>query len=214
MITLFIDSSKKKLSVALVSNDKLIGLSNIESYYRHSNFLMNEIEKILDESNIDVKDIDNIVVLNGPGSFTGTRVGVTVAKTLAWSLNKDIYVMSNLKALKIDVHDDVVISVIYDKDDYSYVGIYEKESEIEDYIKIDSKIFDINNKKITICTMDDNNYVNTLKNNLSKNNSVTLKIIEDYDYLKLINYATSKEKVNPHLVNPIYLKKIDAEKKR
>ena len=214
MITLFIDSSKKKLSVALVSNDKLIGLSNIESYYRHSNFLMNEIEKILDESNIDVKDIDNIVVLNGPGSFTGTRVGVTVAKTLAWSLNKDIYVMSNLKALKIDVHDDVVISVIYDKDDYSYVGIYEKESEIEDYIKIDGEVFNINNKKITICTTDDNNYVNKLKDKLSVNNMVTLKIIEDYDYLKLINYATSKEKVNPHLVNPIYLKKIDAEKKR
>lgn len=214
MITLFIDSSRKKLSVALTSDNKLVGLSNVESHFKHSNFLMNEIKKILDSSNMDIKNIDNIVILNGPGSFTGIRVGVTVAKTLAWTLNKNIYVLSNLKALTIDVSDDVVISVIYDKDDYSYVGIYENLKEFEDYLSVDSEIFNINNKKITICTTDDNNYVNKLKDRLSVNNTVTLKKIEDYDYLNLINYATSKTKVNPHLVNPIYLKKIDAEKKR
>lgn len=214
MITLFIDSSRKDLSVALASDNKLIGLSNVESHFKHSNFLMNEIKKILDESNIDIKNIDNIVVLNGPGSFTGIRVGVTVAKTLAWALNKNIYVLSNLKALTIGVSDDVVISVIYDKDDYSYVGMYEDEKQTEDYLNIDSKMFDIGNKKITICTTDDNNYINKLKDKLSVNNMVTLKKIEGYDYLNLIKYALSKEKVNPHLVNPIYLKKIDAEKKK
>ena len=214
MITLFIDSSRKKLSVALASDNKLVRLSNVESHFKHSNFLMNEIKKILDSSNMDIKNIDNIVILNGPGSFTGIRVGVTVAKTLAWTLNKNIYVLSNLKALTIDVSDDVVISVIYDKDDYSYIGIYEHLKEFEDYLSVDSEIFNINNKKITICTTDDNNYVNKLKDRLSVNNTVTLKIIEDYDYLNLINYAISKTKVNPHLVNPIYLKKIDAEKKK
>ena len=214
MITLFIDSSRKKLSVALASDNKLVRLSNVESHFKHSNFLMNEIKKILDSSNMDIKNIDNIVILNGPGSFTGIRVGVTVAKTLAWTLNKDIYVLSNLKALTIDVSDDVLISVIYDKEDYSYIGIYENLKEFEDYLSVDSEIFNINNKKITICTTDDNNYVNKLKDKLSVNNMVTLKIIEDYDYLNLINYAISKTKVNPHLVNPIYLKKIDAEKKK
>ena len=212
MKTLFIDSSRKKLSVALLMDNNIVGLSNIESYNKHSNFLMNEIKKIFDNSDIDIKNIDNIVVLNGPGSFTGIRVGVTIAKTLAWSLNKDIYVVSNLKALTIGYIDDIVISVIYDKSNYSYVGIYENDKEIEDYINIISDIFNINNKKITICTIDNNDYVNTLKSKLSVNNNVTLKIIKDYDYVNLIKYALSKSKVNPHLVNPIYLKKIDAEK--
>ncbi len=214
MITLFIDSSRKKLSIALALNNKLINLSSVESHFKHSNFLMNEIKKILDKSNLSINNIDNIVVLNGPGSFTGIRVGVVVAKTLAWALNKDIYAVNNLKALKIGTDNDIVLSVIYDKDDFSYVGKYEGKKEIEDYFGFDNEIFDIHNKKITICTFEDNNYVSKLKDKLLIDNDVELKIVKDYDYLTLIKYAVSKTKLNPHLVNPIYLKKIDAEKNK
>ena len=97
--TLFIDSSRKSLSVALAKEDKLVFVSNVNSYSKHSNFLMNEISKILNKFNLKPEDIDNYVILNGPGSFTGVRVGVTVSKTLAWTLSKKIYTINNLEAL-------------------------------------------------------------------------------------------------------------------
>lgn len=214
MITLFIDSSRKNLSVALFFDNKMVGLSNVESHFKHSNFLVNEIDKILRNSSININDVNNVVVLNGPGSFTGIRVGVVVAKTISWALNKNIYVLSNLKALAIGVHDDVVISIIHDKDDFSYVGIYHDGTQMEDYLDIDNDVFNLNGRKITICTFDDNDYVKRLKSKLSTNNSVNIKVVEDYDYLNLINYALSTKRVNPHLVSPVYLKKIDAEKKK
>ena len=213
MKTLFIDSSRKSLSVALASQDKLIFVSNVNSYSKHSNFLMNEINNILNKFDLKPNDIDNYIVLNGPGSFTGIRVGVTVSKTLSWALSKKIYVLNNLEALKVGIDNDIVISVIFDKDDYSYVGYYENNLIKEDYLSIDDNIFNIYNKNITIVSLEENNYIDKLKEKLSLNNKVNIKIINDYDYMSVINYALSKKDVNPHLVKPIYLKKIDAEKK-
>ena len=213
MKTLFVDSSRKSLSVALANEDKLVFVSNVNSYSKHSNFLMNEISKILNKFNLKPEDIDNYVILNGPGSFTGVRVGVTVSKTLAWTLSKKIYTINNLEALKVGIKDDIIISVIPDKNDFSYVGIYDDKTE-EKYLSIDDDLLNIHNKSITIVSMESSTYLNSLIEKLSKYNDVKTKIIDDYDYINVINYALSKESINPHLVKPLYLKKIDAEKKK
>ena len=134
MKTLFIDSSRKSLSIALANENRLLFVSNVNSYSKHSNYLMSEIENIINKSNISAKDIDNIVVLNGPGSFTGIRVGVTIAKTLAWALNKKLYLLNNLEAIKADEENEIVIATIYDKPLSSYVGIYSNDLELEDYL--------------------------------------------------------------------------------
>lgn len=214
MKTLFIDSSRKSLSVALAEEDKLLFVSNVNSYSKHSNFLMNEIKSILSKSNLKIYDIDSIVVLNGPGSFTGIRVGVTIAKTICWTLSKKLYQLNNLEALKVGINNDVVISVIPDKSSNSYVGIYNLNDSVEDYLWVDDELFNIENKNITIVSMEENDFVNSLKEKLSFNNNVNVNIIKDYDYLKVINYAFLKGNINPHLAEPIYLKKIDAEKKQ
>lgn len=214
MKTLFIDSSRKSLSVALAEEDKLLFVSNVNSYSKHSNFLMNEIKSILSKSNLKIYDIDNIVVLNGPGSFTGIRVGVTIAKTICWTLSKKLYQLNNLEALKVGINNDMVISVIPDKSSNSYVGIYNLNDSVEAYLWVDDELFNIENKNITIVSMEENDFVNSLKEKLSFNNNVNVNIIKDYDYLKVINYAFLKGNINPHLAEPIYLKKIDAEKKQ
>ena len=213
MKTLFIDSSRKSLSLALINDDKLIFVSNINSHSKHSNYLLSEIKNILTKENININDIDNYVVLIGPGSFTGIRVGVTVSKTLAWTLSKKIYTLNNLEALKLHETNDVIISVIPDKKDNAYVGIY-SNNKVEDYININSEKLELKNKNISIVTMEENEFVDNLINKLNNSNKVTLKIIDDYDYVKLINYALSKENINVHSVKPIYLKKIDAEKNK
>lgn len=212
MKTLFIDSSRKSLSVALASCNKLLFVSNVDSHSKHSNFLMNEIKSILEKSNSSIYDIDNIVVLNGPGSFTGIRVGVTIAKTLSWVLSKKLYQLNNLEAIKVGINDDIVISIIPDKETSSYVGMYGKKETL-DYLGIDSDEFNIKNENITLVSMEENKYLVNLKEKLELNNNVKVKYISDYDYIKVIEYATKKDDINPHLAEPIYLKKIDAEKK-
>lgn len=211
MKNLFIDSSRKSLSVALSSSDKIIEISNVNSYSKHSNFLMNEIKRILDKFNLVPNDIDNFIVLNGPGSFTGVRVGVTIAKTIAWTLQKKIYQLNNLEALKVGIDNEVVISVIFDKSKDSYVGIYANDI-IEDYLNIEDDVFNFNNKNITLVSMGENAFLTELEGKLRTNNNVDVKIIKDYNYEMLINYALTKPSINPHLAEPIYLKKIDAEK--
>lgn len=213
MITLFIDSSKKSLSVAVASKSKLLFVSNVNSYSKHSNFLMKEIENILNKSNLTIYDIDNIVVLNGPGSFTGVRVGVTIAKTLAWALSKELYQLTTLEAMKAGMTEDVVISIFPDKDNYSYVGVHNVNEDVLGYLSIDSDLLKIKNHNITIVCMESNHFADELNERLSINNNVKLKIMDDYDYLKVIDLAIEKGNVNPHLAEPIYLKKIDAEKK-
>ena len=157
--------------------------------------------------------VDNFVVLNGPGSFTGIRVGVTIAKTICWALSKKLYQLNNLEALKVGVQDEVVICVIPDKVSDSYVGIYTKDNKFEDYTSITSEFLKFDNKSITIVSLEENDFANTLKNKLENNNDVKIRFINQYDYLKVVNYALSKESINPHLAEPVYLKKIDAEKK-
>ena len=212
MINLFIDTSRRSLSVALTDGNNIIVKKNIESYSKHSNYLMNTLNDMFKENNLKPSDIDNIIVLNGPGSFTGVRVGVTVAKTIAWTLSKKLYLLTTLQALKLHASNDVVISVFFDKNTSSYVGIYDEEDTIG-YMNIDDEKLNIVNKNITIVSYDENEYVLNLENKLKASNNVSLKIIDDYDYVKLVNYALTKENVNVHLATPIYLKKIDAEKK-
>lgn len=211
MKTLFVDSSRKKLSIALADNNELLLVSNVESYSKHSNYLTNEIKKILNKFNLEPNDIDNYIVLNGPGSFTGIRVGVTVCKTLAWTLSKKLYLLNNLEALKIGIKDDIIISVIPDKRDASYIGIYGNDVVIEDYINIDSD-FNLADKNITIVSLENSEYLKSLSEKLSLNNKVKIKILNDYNYMDLINYTLLRESINPHIAEPIYLKKIDVEK--
>lgn len=213
MKTLFIDSSRKSLSVALASDNKLLFVSNVNSYSKHSNFLMSEIQNVLSKSNLNIYNIDNIVVLNGPGSFTGIRVGVTIAKTLSWVLSKKLYLLNNLKGVKAGITNDIVISIIPDKDLTSYVGIYSNSKEIEDYLSVDNDAFNIKNKKITLVSLEENKFLDNIKEKLILDNEVEVKYINTYDYLKVIDYAVSEGSINPHLADAIYLKKIDAEKK-
>lgn len=214
MKTLFIDSSKEKLTVAIANSNKLILVSNVNSYYKHSNFLMKEIINVLNRSNLTIDDIDNIVVLNGPGSFTGVRVGVTVAKTLAWALNKKIYTLTTLEALSLQDNSQNIISVIKDKENSGYIGVYFDNLKEENYYFIQDFKKLINDRKFTLVCYEKNEFINNLHDELKKNNDVTVKIIDDYDYLKVITKALNGSPVNPHMAKPIYLKKIDAEKNK
>ena len=72
--------------------------------------------------------IDNIFIVNGPGSFTGTRIGVTVAKVMAWSLNIDIIPISSLEIMaSYDSDKKYVCSFIDARRGFVFAGVYDKE---------------------------------------------------------------------------------------
>lgn len=99
MRILAIDTSNQLMSVALVDDDRLIIERTVNVKRNHSIQLMPAIEEIMKEAEWKPKDLTRIVVAKGPGSYTGVRIGVTVAKTLAFSLNINLVGVSSLEVL-------------------------------------------------------------------------------------------------------------------
>ena len=128
MISLFLDTSSKNLIVELLKDNEVLFSKNKETLNNHSEFLLPFINEGLNENNILPKQIDKIFVVVGPGSFTGTRIGVTVGKTLAYSIKKNIIPVSSLKMKVLGLKDnDYYISIIKDRKNYIYYAIYDKE---------------------------------------------------------------------------------------
>ncbi|WP_078382381.1 tRNA (adenosine(37)-N6)-threonylcarbamoyltransferase complex dimerization subunit type 1 TsaB [Sutcliffiella halmapala] len=96
---LAIETSTYVLGVAIVEEDKVIGevVTNINK--NHSVRAMPAIDQLLNDCDVKISDIGRIVVGKGPGSYTGVRIGVTLAKTLAWSLNIPLVGVSSLELL-------------------------------------------------------------------------------------------------------------------
>ena len=99
MLVLAMESSAKPASVAVCKNSKLLGQYFQNSGLTHSITLMAMTESILRNLDIKIADIDLVAVSNGPGSFTGIRIGVSAAKGLAWGADKPICGVSTLEAM-------------------------------------------------------------------------------------------------------------------
>ena len=203
MITLFIDTSTTTLTVALIKDDMVLEESTVSSS-EHSKHTMPEIEKLFKNNNIEPKSVNKIMVTNGPGSFTGIRIGVTIAKTYAWACNINIVPISTLKAYALSLNNyDYYIPMIDARRCCVYAGIYDKNyNEVmnDTYISIDElkiKVKDLNN----ICYISNDNIKELEVQN------VKLDVQKIYDYYK--NF----DGINPHLLMPNYLKKTEAEEK-
>ncbi|MFT8872292.1 MAG: tRNA (adenosine(37)-N6)-threonylcarbamoyltransferase complex dimerization subunit type 1 TsaB [Sporolactobacillus sp.] len=97
MKVLAIDSSHSIMGVAIVTETKVLGELMTNSRRNHSERLMPAIAQLLQETGTALEDVDRIAVVQGPGSYTGLRIGVTVAKTLAWTLDKELVGVSSLE---------------------------------------------------------------------------------------------------------------------
>ena len=203
MISLFLDTSSKKLVVILVKDNKIIGFKELESINDHASHLIPFIDELLKENNITTKDINKIFVVNGPGSFTGTRIGVTVGKVLAYSNNIPVIPVSSLKQYIFSLENyNYYVSIIKDKNNRMYYGIYDKDYNdivIDKYQTKDVFMKDIENLiNAVFISEEEIDGINTIKPILNIN--------------KLIEYYKDKE-INAHYLKPNYLKKIDAEDK-
>ena len=208
MICLFFDTSSDLLKVSLIKDDKIIFDKELHTKNDHSSYLVPTIDEAFKSNNIDFKELDEIIVGNGPGSFTGTRISIAVAKTYAFSFNIPVYMISSLEEL------------IYDNDGYDfYVPIIEEKKE-----NLYFSIFDKDRKRVMDDTYSSTEYMYKKLEELDGKIlliSLSDKEYEKYDTVKasinalniMKNIDVNNEKVNPHLLKPNYIKKIEAEAK-
>ena len=99
MLILAFETSAKAASVALLENNKLLGESYQNTGLTHSQTLMVMAEDLLKQCGKTVDDVTAVAVAEGPGSFTGVRIGVAAAKGFAWGRNLPCYGASTLEAM-------------------------------------------------------------------------------------------------------------------
>jgi len=130
--TLAIDTSAIPLSVAVIEDGVPVASVLTARKKNHSVTLLPAIQEVLALAQLEPNDLDRIVVAAGPGSYTGVRIAVTTAKTLAWTLNKPIYAVSSLAALTVSwsqINDTLIVPLIDARRDHFFSGFYQWQSE-------------------------------------------------------------------------------------
>lgn len=144
MKVLGIDTSTKTTAVGLVEDKETLAEYNLTGLIRHSESVTDMIDEIFKKFDFDINDIDLIAVGVGPGSFTGLRIGITIAKVLAFTLKKDIIGVSSLAANAMK--DRGTVATVADaKRKNLYASIIKNEGEIE--VLMEDKIVSIDRFK-------------------------------------------------------------------
>ncbi len=131
MIILGIDSSATAASVAVVENNKLVSEIFSDTGLTHSQTLMPMIENCIKTAGIGVDDIDLIAVTNGPGSFTGVRIGIATVKGIAFTNDIPCAEISTLESLAYNVpfFDGIICSVMDARCNQVYSALFEAEND-------------------------------------------------------------------------------------
>lgn len=129
---LAIDTSTSSMTTAVLQGDKLIAESKAIAERNHSIYLVPSIIELLAAAGLEVKDIQGVGVGRGPGSYTGVRIGVSVAKTMAWTLNVPLLGVSSLEAMAMGAADATqtssvkwVVPMMDARRGQVYTGLYE-----------------------------------------------------------------------------------------
>ena len=203
MISLFIDTSSSDVSIAIVKDNIILGSINKSSIKEHSKHVATDIKTLLDNNSISPKEVNNIMVCVGPGSFTGIRIGVTIAKTYGYLVNNSLYPMSSLKELALSTKEkkEYIMSLISAKNNNYYIGLYDENYEevVNEQFMNETNIIELI-KEYNPTIVGDNIY--------TLGEYSTSKV--DLDILSIINYYKNKRKVMSHELLPNYLKQPQA----
>ena len=198
MRSLLLDTSNSFINIYVVENNEIFVEEHIKVLKDMSNIIMPKIRELFDRLDFDIKDVDKLFVTIGPGSFTGVRIGITVIKTIGYSLNIPICPISTLEYLaSISTDEKRILSIIDARRGNVFAGYYDnnldriKEEELISYEDINKNNYDI---VVSYDGVYNSNVINV-------------------DILKLINKHLNDKSINPHSLVPNYLKKTEAEEK-
>jgi len=99
MIVLAVETATKTASVALVSENRLLGEFTVQTQFTHSQSMMPMLDQMLKQAGISIEQVDGFAASIGPGSYTGLRIGIAAVKTFGFALNKPVYGVETLPAM-------------------------------------------------------------------------------------------------------------------
>ena len=213
-VILNIETSSKNCSVCLSSKGNLVTSFNLEDEsYRHRELLTASIQNILNENNLDVSGLSAVSVGIGPGSFTGLRIGFSVAKGLCYPHNINLIGISSLKIIANSVvkENKSIISLIKDKGEYYYISKYSNDLKeiVEPKIKLIDRdyIFNILDEEsvIVVNTDESDEFISNLVN---KETEVFKRTISSTDMISLSHKSLDEKKFEDiAYIEPMYIKR-------
>ena len=163
MLNLILDTSTKYLYIALVKDDVVLSEKIFEGSKNHAGNSVYQIDLLLKEFNLKTSDLDNVYCGYGPGSYTGVRISVTIAKMLASFLDVNLYKVSSL-FLAGSGYDNKNVAVMFDaRRGNSFCGCY-GENFIEDKLRSNEEFLNLVNSYDDLIVVNESNFkVNPLK---------------------------------------------------
>lgn len=204
MISIFLDTSTKNITISIIKDCEQIYFFHEEIFEDLSVKILPLIDNALKLCSLKISDIKRIYITTGPGSFTGIRIGLTIMKVLAWSLNIEIIPLSSLELIaSTNTNTDYIIPYIDARRGNCFIAVYDNDLNVicnDQFTNFEEFMNKIDKSKtFKIVTYDE----------LNENNRINPKI----DVLKVINKHKNDAVVNHHSVNPNYLKLTEAEEK-
>ena len=192
MITILLDSSNTNLSVGIAIDNLLLEYISYEAWQRQSEYMIPELDKLLSKYNVSRDEIKEVMVAKGPGSYTGVRIAITIAKTIATALDAKLYAVSSLRVQKACKNPSICL--INARSGRSYIGVYE-----DDKVLLDDQI--MKNEDVL-------NYIKEHPN---------YSVCGDVKYLglegvisnniqEMLSLKNVLEPVNPLSLKPVYMK--------
>lgn len=191
---LVIDSATPQLYIVLLEDDKVLEKYCEKGHNDHSVHLMPTIENMFNNQQLTVDDIDEIILGIGPGSYTGVRIGVSVAKVFAWTKNIPVKTISTLALLASSSQSDgYVLAQIDARRDNAFMGLFKLENNVLSVVN--EEVF--SNKNTVHATLPKETMI-------VENGEPNMKVILQSNVLKSVE--------NVHAISPNYLRKTEAER--
>ncbi len=213
MNILAFDTTSKLLSIVLQTESGLFEHFLFQGF-KHSENLVREIQSILETAEIRPEEIDLIVCPEGPGSFTGLRIGLSTAKGLSFALEKPFITVPTLDMLASgnEFFDGTVLPVLDARKNRFYTALYKKGKRVSDYLDIAPEFLmeKLSDEKRVLITGADADIFHNLSGK---------KFLLDPDFRKgYARYLLSPGKAlyeekgpSPETIGPLYLRKSEAE---
>lgn len=221
MNKLAVDTSTNILSVALMKQQNVVSEMMLRVKRDHSSRLMPTVVQLMDEVDLTPEEIDHIYVGIGPGSYTGTRIGVTMAKTFAWSLQIPIYTDSSLRNLAKNIYTEqgLICSFFDARRNNVFAGIYRwNENSLETveedrHIALDTLLFELKQTKqpIVFLSPDWQRVKEQITNTLGEQATFAKPPYHNPRAAHLFTVEREKEPSPVHLVAPNYVRLTQAE---
>ena len=192
MYTVLLDSSNTNLSVGLARDNLLLESISYEAWQQQSEYMIPELNKLLEKYEVNREEVSAVMVAKGPGSYTGVRIAITIAKTMAVALGCKLYAVSSLRVQKDGKNPSICL--INARSGRSYIGIYEgNETLLADQIMKNDEVLKYIAEHPSYSVCGDVKYLG-------------LEVKETNNVSEMLSLKDALDDVNPLSLKPVYMK--------